>query len=208
MTAIWTSPHFMERRTATHVYFLTGPGSNWYPSVFEQSLSADGPLLTFNSREQYIMARKKLAMGDRAGMRAVMEVGPPDMRPIVELLATNPREALRLYHPYAKEQKRIGRMPPYDEAVWAADRGKAAYAALLADSSQNQAVYDWIMGTGRRRIVEGSRKDETWAVGVAWDDDRILDEANYRGGNLLGRTWELVRGAHERTAHLRGYAAA
>lgn len=203
MSAVRTSRHFMERRTPTHVYFLTGYGSNWCPTSFEQRLSPDGPLMRFNCREQYIMARKKHAMGDRAGVRDVMAVGPADMREILDLLRADPREALKRFHPFAKEQKRIGRLPPYDEATWAADRPKAGFAAVLADTAQNPDVYAWLMGTGERRIVEGSDRDDVWAVNIRWDDDRILDEANWAGGNLLGLTHERVRAFHARNAHLR-----
>lgn len=202
MTMLKTSRHFMERRSDTHVYFLTGPGSNWYPGVFEQAAAPDRPARRFNCGEQYVMYRKKLACGDLRGAEAVMEVGPPDMAPILALLRDDPREALRLFHPYAKEQKRIGRTGPYDEAAWAAARPQAAYAACLAKSGQDPAVMAWLMGTGDRVLVEGSDKDDVWAVKLRWDDPRILDERNWAGGNLLGRTWGLVRAFHRRHAHL------
>jgi predicted NAD-dependent protein-ADP-ribosyltransferase YbiA (DUF1768 family) len=202
MSEIKTSRHFMERRTDTHVYFLTGPGSNWYPTVFEQSLAPDRPPRLFNCREQYIMARKKLVCGDPAGAEAVMKVGPPDMRPILDLLRTDPTAALRQFHPFAKEQKRIGRTAPYDEAAWSADRPAAAYAGCLADSGQNPGILAWLMGTGDRMLVEGSDKDDVWAVKVRWDDPRILDAANWRGANLLGKTWVRTREFHVRNRHL------
>ena len=207
MTDLVTSRHFMERRSATHVYLLTGPGSNWYPSVFEQSLAPDRPARRFNCREQYIMARKRLACGDPEGAERVMAVEPPDMDAILATLRTDPRAALKAFHPFAKAQKAIGREAPYDEAAWARDRPHAAYAACLADAGQNPGVLSWLMGTGRRRIVEGSDKDQVWAVGLRWDDPRILDEANWAGGNLLGITWERVRAFFERHAHLAGPGA-
>jgi hypothetical protein len=171
MSEIKTSRHFMERRTDTHVYFLTGPGSNWYPTVFEQSLAPDRPPRLFNCREQYIMARKKLVCGDPAGAEAVMKVGPPDMRPILDLLRTDPTAALRQFHPFAKEQKRIGRTAPYDEAAWSADRPAAASAGCRVAHGHGRP-------DARRGQRQGRRLGGEGAVGRP---------AHPRRGQLAGR---------------------
>jgi predicted NAD-dependent protein-ADP-ribosyltransferase YbiA (DUF1768 family) len=41
--------------------------------------------------------------------------------------------------------------------------------------------------------VEGTPFDPIWGVMIKWDDDRILDEKNWRGQNLLGKVLMRVR---------------
>ena len=53
-----------------------------------------------------------------------------------------------------------------------------------------------LLASGDKHIVEGSVQDKIWGVGVSWDDDAILDEANWRGGpnnNRLGKAHMKVR---------------
>lgn len=45
----------------------------------------------------------------------------------------------------------------------------------------------------KKTLVEGSPFDKIWGVGIADNDDRILNEANWRGKNLLGKALEEVR---------------
>lgn len=42
-------------------------------------------------------------------------------------------------------------------------------------------------------LVEGSLHDSVYGVGIYWNDDLILDEANWRGTNLLGIALITVR---------------
>ena len=51
------------------------------------------------------------------------------------------------------------------------------------------------MDTGDLYLVEGAWYDRVWGVGLAWDDDRILDVNNWQGTNWLGETLMRVRAA-------------
>lgn len=42
-------------------------------------------------------------------------------------------------------------------------------------------------------LVEGSPYDKIWGVKIDWKDDKILDEKNYKGLNLLGKALMQVR---------------
>lgn len=50
-----------------------------------------------------------------------------------------------------------------------------------------------LLETGDRVIVEGSAYDPIWGVKIDWQDDRILDQANWQGLNLLGKALMTVR---------------
>jgi ribA/ribD-fused uncharacterized protein len=52
---------------------------------------------------------------------------------------------------------------------------------------------DALRATIGKKLVEGSPSDIIWGVGIAKDDPVILDEANWRGQNLLGRALMQVR---------------
>jgi predicted NAD-dependent protein-ADP-ribosyltransferase YbiA (DUF1768 family) len=68
--------------TATHVFFLNGPFSQWHPSRHLAKLSPDGPLIEFNCAEQHMMAGKADLMGDDETLRAILAVeqDPRDWR--------------------------------------------------------------------------------------------------------------------------------
>jgi len=185
---------FKMRETDTHVYFLTGPGSQWYPSVFEQQILPDGPMLKFNCAEQAMMALKAYYFGDVATADKIMAVQPKDMKAILHLLKTNPAEALRQFNPVADAQKKLGReVKPYDDAKWRAAAPDLVFHANIAKFSQNEDLRQWLLGTGDKILVEGSGKDRIWGVGIDYADDRILDEANWLGGNDLGKVLMRVR---------------
>jgi ribA/ribD-fused uncharacterized protein len=50
-----------------------------------------------------------------------------------------------------------------------------------------------LLDTGDKILVEGNAKDNIWAVGLDWNDDRILDPSNWNGQNLLGKVLMELR---------------
>lgn len=184
---------FKERRTATHVYLVTGPGSNWFPCEYEQRLP-DGPLLRFNCGEQGMMAHKAWHFGDMAALDRIMGIAPDDMRAVLEAMERDPAATLARFNDFPHRQKLAGRdVKPFDEAEWARVAPDLVFSVVLAKFCQNRGLREWLLGTGDREIVEGSARDRIWGVGLAWDDDRILDARNWRGTNHLGRVLMRVR---------------
>jgi ribA/ribD-fused uncharacterized protein len=49
------------------------------------------------------------------------------------------------------------------------------------------------MSTENMIIVEASPFDTIWGIGLHWKDDKVLDEANWLGQNLLGKALIEVR---------------
>jgi ribA/ribD-fused uncharacterized protein len=66
--------------------------------------------------------------------------------------------------------------------------------SLMAKFEQNSDLRKQLVEmTGNRVLVEASPVDKIWGVGLAADDDLILDEANWKGQNLLGKALMEVR---------------
>ena len=95
-------------------------------------------------------------------------------------------------HPY--QVKMLGRkVRNYNETKWNEVRYDKMVEVLRAKFSQNEDLKQILLQTGDRILVEGSPYDNIWGVKVDWKDDRILDEKNHKGLNLLGKALMQVR---------------
>jgi hypothetical protein len=85
------------------------------------------------------------------------------------------------------EAKKLGReVQGFDEQVWEAARFEIVVAGSTAKFGQDPALRSYLVGTGRRVLVEASPLDRVWGIGLAADDPRAADPAGWRGLNLLG----------------------
>jgi predicted NAD-dependent protein-ADP-ribosyltransferase YbiA (DUF1768 family) len=68
------------KTTDTHVYFLTGPFSQWHLSKFSVPALRNGITVIeeYNCAEQYMMARKAEFFGDEEIRQAIMDVKVPE----------------------------------------------------------------------------------------------------------------------------------
>ncbi|MFE6498795.1 NADAR family protein [Kitasatospora sp. NPDC057738] len=131
--------------------------SQWWPGEF----TVDG--LTYTSAEHWMMAGKARMFGDEEIARRV-------------LAARTPAEA-----------KKLGRLvKDFDEKVWTAGRFELVVAGNVAKFGQDEALRDYLLGTGDRVLVEASPLDRIWGIGLAADDIRAQQPAEWRGSNLLG----------------------
>lgn len=166
------------RETATHVFFLRGPFSQWHQGDFAARLERGGETLMFNCAEQYMMASKAVLFGDADALARIMAVradGGP-------------------FHRVPHAQKRLGqRVRGFDQAHWDAEGKRAVFRGNWAKFTGDPALGARLLATGRKHIVEGSATDRVWGVGVAWDDKAIEDPANWRGTNWLGEVLMAVR---------------
>ena len=67
------------------------------------------------------------------------------------------------------------------------------YKAILAKFRSDEKLKKQLLDTYPKILVEGTPFDPIWGVMIKWDDDRILDEKNWRGQNLLGKVLMKVR---------------
>jgi hypothetical protein len=67
------------------------------------------------------------------------------------------------------------------------------YIAIRAKFESSSKLKKQLLETGNKILVEGTPFDPIWGVKIKWDDDRILDEKNWNGLNLLGKVLMKVR---------------
>lgn len=155
------------RTTDTHIYFWGSFLSNWIPNDLEIEYMGK----KFNSSEQLFMYMKAKAFNDHEKAHEILTKGQ------------NPRDA-----------KNMGReVINYDEKIWSKYREEAMYKAIYLKFSQYPELKKKLLDTGNKILVEGTPFDPIWGVMIKWDDDRILDEKNWKGQNLLGKVLMRVR---------------
>ena len=65
--------------------------------------------------------------------------------------------------------------------------------ANLEKFSQNSALSEYLLGTGKKVLVEASPADRIWGIGLAADNPKALNPNSWRGLNLLGFALMEVR---------------
>jgi ribA/ribD-fused uncharacterized protein len=154
--------------TDTHVYFLNGPFSQWYPTEFTEGINGENR--KFNCAEQFMLACKAFMFNDIEIFEKIMASKSP------------------------REQKELGRkVYNFHPDSWNELAQEFVYIGNLAKFSQNPKLKDYLLSSGNRHLVEGAHYDPIWGVGLAWNDPAILDSSNWRGTNWLGETLMQVR---------------
>ena len=152
-----------------------GSLSQWWPSAFV----VEGQ--TYRTAEHWMMAGKARLFGDQ-------EIVPRI------LAARTPAEA-----------KKLGRLVRgFDDQAWEAARFELVVAGNTAKFGQDEALRGYLLGTGRRVLVEASPLDRIWGIGLAADDERAADPARWRGLNLLGFALMAARERAVRIAERQG----
>ena len=152
------------RETDTHIYFWRGEFSNWYPCIF---IYKDH---RFNNSEQAFMWEKAMFFDDEKIAAQLLK-------------ETNPKYA-----------KALGRqVRNFNQDFWLVASFPAMVAVNFAKWNSSDYLRDLIVSTHPKKLVEASPYDKIWGVGLAQDDDRILDKRNWKGMNLLGKALMNVR---------------
>jgi hypothetical protein len=155
------------RETNTHIYFWGTFLSNWIPS--DLYIEFDGRV--FTNSEQLFMYIKAMTFHDTETADRIVKEGA-----------------------IPKTAKDLGRLVKnYDEKQWAIIRENAMYTAITAKFASSRELQEKLLDTGNKILVEGTPMDPVWGVMVHWKDDRILDERNWKGKNLLGKVLMRVR---------------
>jgi hypothetical protein len=153
-----------ERITDTHIYFWNGIFCQWSQyTMVEEDI-------TYYSCEQYMMAKKAKLFNDEKVYDMIMS------------------------EEYPPVQKELGRMVSnYNQDVWDKHKFDIVVNANYLKFTQDETLKELLLDTGDKTIVEASPYDTIWGIGLSCDDDKILDESNWQGENLLGKAIMKVR---------------
>lgn len=146
------------------ILFWGGTYSQWMPSEFE----IEG--VYYNTAEQYMMAKKALLFNDFDAHREIMLESSPAL------------------------QKAIGKtVRCFDKVKWETYCRKYVYDANYAKFTQNPKMYDELMGSGTKEIVEASPEDKIWGIGLHSTNPLAWDKSTWQGTNWLGEAIMQVR---------------
>jgi ribA/ribD-fused uncharacterized protein len=147
-------------------FFFTdaSPFSQWHRASFVVDDH------TFSCAEQYMMYGKAQLFADAATA--------------AEILAAD--------HP--RQHKALGRkVTPFDDATWRRNREAIVLAGNRAKFTQNPALLAQLLATRGTTLVEASPHDKIWGIGLAANDPRAADPAQWKGQNLLGKILTALR---------------
>jgi ribA/ribD-fused uncharacterized protein len=155
----------LENEHGKFCFFWTNQDfqSNWYPAP-HTSLGHQ-----FANTEQSFMYAKALAFQDHYTANKI-------------LITPDPRAA-----------KELGRqVKGYDEGFWASKRFDIMVCVNRAKYLQNQDLGDRLISLFGYKMVEASKFDRVWGVGLSEDNAMIGNPAFWRGANLHGRALDQV----------------
>jgi ribA/ribD-fused uncharacterized protein len=117
----------------------------------------------YETAEHYMMARKAELFGDTHALESILAAPDP------------------------KTAKAMGRLVQnFDSAVWDQHCFAIVVAANIAKFSQNRMLRDYLLATGDKVLVEASKNDKIWGIGLDIHNSEINDPHSWRGTNLLG----------------------
>jgi ribA/ribD-fused uncharacterized protein len=149
--------HFWGHRPQRDGGVGAGCLSQWWPAPF----TVDGK--SYATAEHWMMAAKARLFGDAEAERRILEADGP------------------------ARAKKLGRLVRgFDEAVWERERFGVVVEGSVHKFAAHEELRAFLLGTGRRVLVEASPLDRVWGIGLAATDDGAFDPDRWRGLNLLG----------------------
>lgn len=158
------------------VYFYGSIFSNWAHTPYK-----DGNGNKFITSEQHFMYLKAKFFNDERAMLKIMATDDPSAA------------------------KHIGRkIENYNEALWSKSRYEIMVDVLRHKFCNNKAAYTQLVKYKKYSFVEASAFDRIWGIGLDTNDDRIFNESEWLGENLLGKAIAQVRDEMIRTMPAEG----
>lgn len=126
----------------------------------------------YNCCEQYMMFKKAELFKDFAIAKQILEEKDP-----------------------ASQQKLGRQISGFLPDIWDENKIAIVWYGNYLKFSQHEDLKERLLATGNRTIAEASPYDLIWGIGYGANDDLALDQANWRGQNLLGKILMSVREA-------------
>ena len=138
--------------------------SQWYVAPFTSGQTH------YPTAEHYMMAEKARLFDDSAILEKILKSKSPG------------------------EVKVLGRqVENFDYDVWEKQRWEIVVRANYLKFQQNPNLYQYLIATRKRVLVEASPQDRIWGIGLAAKDKLIYHPSYWRGLNLLGFALMEVR---------------
>lgn len=145
------------RITDTHVYFW----GSIYSQFYLVPVYHDG--IMFKSAEHFMMYHKAMTFGDTAIAKQILTVDEP------------------------KDAKKLGKkVARFSEEIWGRRKKRVVTLGSILKYTQNPHLLEILTRDKDKILVEASPYDRIWGIGLHYTDDLVLDQANWRGENLLG----------------------
>ena len=126
--------------------------------------------IVYKTAEHWMMAQKALLFNDLECFEKIVHTGTP------------------------KVAKELGReVKNFDEEVWNNHKYEIVKVGNIHKFNQNIDIFDFLVNTAEKVIVEASPVDAIWGIGLSQDSDYIDNIYCWRGQNLLGFALMEVR---------------
>lgn len=146
------------------VFFYGGIFSQWYKVKFSDDIHE------FNCAEQYMMFKKAELFHDEKMAKRILKAKEPRL------------------------QKSLGReIRHFDKTLWRKKCENIVYNGNKLKFTQNKFLYDKLLETKGKILVEASPSDKIWGIGRSLYDPLRLDQKTWNGENLLGFTLTKLR---------------
>lgn len=151
----------IDRETDTHVYFWNTVYSQWFGLGGCYLFTEDGK--EFWTAEHYMMYKKAELFGDEDVMaKALTPISP-------------------------RHIKALGReIKKFNDELWNKHKLDIVIRGTYLKFIQNKDLKEILEFHKDKVLVEASPEDKIWGIGLHFDDDRVLDESQWQGENLLG----------------------
>ena len=184
----------MSERNKKYTFFfsLSSVFSNFHPSLF----TVKG--IVFISNEQFMMYCKAMLFKDKGNAEKILSVNNNWIASdfIAGRLTSDEivRNHFKEWNRLMMSVKSIGRnVYPYNDAVWNANRKKHVKFGVMEKFSQNADMLKKLHDTGDTKMVEASKYDRIWGIGLSERDACAVPESQWPGLNLLGEIFNELK---------------
>lgn len=178
--------------TYTYFFHLTSPFSNFHPAKFTYKD------YTFISNEQFMMLSKAKNFKDEDMAKRILAINEhPLIKDFIDGVITRP-EILAAHadewNTLMMRIKKMGRdVKNYDEAFWVKKRLSVVLFGAREKFKQNRDLKELLMNTGDSHMVEASKWDRIWGIGLSESDAKRVSPDKWPGLNLLGKVLDRLK---------------
>lgn len=126
--------------------------------------------ISFSSMEQMLMYSKAMFFKDEVNAKRILSTD------------------------LCQAQKMIGRdVSPFNKEEWDAKSPQIAFIGGVAKYRHNPHLLRLLLATDQLTLVEASKNDTLWGIGLSEDDPRVADPTQWRGENRHGNVQMKIR---------------